>query len=636
MTFPGAGRAVWIGGSSGETTGRTTDWSTYDGTNDSAWQQWTDNTSSTLSSSYQVTNTERNSVAINREVAYLAVTNGTQEFIAKVEPDALDATSAQITLGNGYNMDRAELINLGNKMLMTSAENAGSVVLANHTPSALNTSGVLTDAYYSNTSGERGFSLLFDAPLPDNVFDDSPNYQTDASTATYFWVGGRLNATAFLNEGSIGQNKNDIPTFRGYATFDWSRDLATPPSDSNINTIRNDMLTRDSTVNSINHLIELQSGSGSNWWTIIAPSGSQSAYTNRPQNAYLPTTMFRADILGTVDGSNGASTDRTFTNYNGSSFESSFRQIVRPFNAMNSNTYLAALSAEFGSVYDYMRAAGISDPVNITNVDWRGIRFGASGDQLRVGWAVYNAQVNQQQGVRNESQIEYNTTNSGINVGLGLNDRSGDEGSLDDTNDAVYPSTYADPRIANNDRVAYISDTGRSATELGEDFIQAIQATDNTWVGMYPDTTGTKGGNLYLTATSLTNERLYDIYENYALNYINADDVTTQESHASNSIAVSVTNGSDSTSTAFDPDAACLFKLHNNHFAVVWRKSTTAYISTFSITGSTSTPPTITRTSDAINLGTVPAGTISGVKFGDGVAMITCGNYYRIIKTDLV
>ena len=634
MTFPGAGRAVWIGGSSGETTGRSTDWSTYDGTNDTAWQQWIDNTSSTLSSSYQVTNTERNSIALNRETAYLAVTNGSQEFIAKVEPDALDATSAQITLGNGYNMDRAELVNLDNKMLMTSTENAGSVVLAEHTPTALNTSGVLTKAYYSNTTGDRGFSMLFEAPLPDNTYDDSPNYNTFASTATYFWVGGRLADSATLNEGSVGQNKTDVPTFRGYATFDWSRDLANPPSDANINTIRNDMLTRTSAVNSIDHITELQSGSGGAWWTIDPVN--QSAYDHRPQNAYLPTTMFHASTLGTVDGSNGASTDRTFANYNGSSFESSFRQIVRPFNVMNSNNYLAALSAEFGSAYDYMRKSKISDPVNITNVDWRGIRFGASGDQLRVGWTVYNAHVVQQQGVRSESQIAYNNTNNNINVGISLNDRSGTEGSLDSNQDNIYPTTYADPRIANNDRVAYISDTGRSATELGEDFIQAIQATDNTWVGMYPDTTGTKGGNLYLTATSLTNERLYDIYENYALNYINADDVTTSESHSSNSIAVSVTNGTDSTSTAFDPDTACLFKLHNNHFAVVWRKSTTAYISTFSVAGSTSTPPTITRTSDAINLGTVPEGTISGVRFGDGVAMITCGNYYRIIKTDAI
>jgi len=634
MTFPGAGRAVWIGGSSGENTGRTTDWSTYDGTNDTAWQQWIDDTSSTLSSSYQVTDTERNSVSLGRETAYLAVTNGTQEFIARVTPDALDATSAQITLGDTYDMERGELVNLGNKILMTSTENAGSVVLAEHTPTGLNTSGVLTDAHYNNTTGDRGFGLLFDAPLPDNLFDDSPNYQTFASTATYFWVGGRLNYNINLNEGSIGSNKSDVPTFRGYATFDWSRDLANPPSDSNINTIRNDMLTRTSAVNSIDHITELQTGSGGAWWSIFPPNAS--AYANRAQNAYLPATLFHPTTLGTIDGSNAASSDRTFANFTDPYHESSFRQIVRPFNVMNTNTYLAALVAEFGSAYDYMGKAKISDPINITNVDWRGIRFGASGDQLRVGWTVYNAQVNQQQGVRNESQITYNTTNNNINVGTVFYERSYTEGSLDSNQDGVYPTTYSEPRIANNDRVAYISDTGRTATELGEDLIQAIQATDTTWVGMYPDTTGTKGGNLYLTATSLTGERLYDIYENHALNYINADDITTAESHASNSIAVSVTNGTDSTSTAFDPDAACLFKLHANHFAVVWRKSTTAYISTFSVSQSTSTPPTITRTSDAINLGTVPAGTISGVRFGDGVAMITCGNYYRIIKTDAI
>jgi hypothetical protein len=65
---------------------------------------------------------------------------------------------------------------------------------------------------------------------------------------------------------------------------------------------------------------------------------------------------------------------------------------------------------------------------------------------------------------------------------------------------------------------------------------------------------------------------------------------------------------------------------------VLWRKSTTAYISIFSAATQTSSPVSLTREVDTINLGTVPEGDLAGVVLGTGVALITCGNYYKFIK----
>ena len=75
MTFPGAGRAVWIGGSLGGGTGRTTDWSTYDGTNDTAWQQWIKDDSSALGTTYQTIKGFKNTALASSGGAYFGVDN---------------------------------------------------------------------------------------------------------------------------------------------------------------------------------------------------------------------------------------------------------------------------------------------------------------------------------------------------------------------------------------------------------------------------------------------------------------------------------------------------------------------------------------------------------------------------------
>ena len=637
--IPGIGRAVWVGGSSGETTGRTADWSTYDGTNDTAWQQWIDDTSTALGTGYEATNTERNTAFHNRDKAFMAVTDGSQEYIGQIEIDTLDATSAKWTLTGAYDMERAELVKSGEKMMLTSLQNKGSVVLMAVTSTGITSSGVLTDVLTTGAaSSERSFGVLYDAQLPDSIYDNSPNYQTEAATNTIFLMGGRQTRSQTLGNANVS-NAVHIPAFRAYCSNNWTRDIAAPPSDANINTIRNDMLTRTTSFNSLDHIAEMQSGGINDTWYVVEPTGTQGVYTDRDQTAWLPSHAFHnlSDVgttLGSRDGSNGASSDKTFFNHDGSSYAGPMRQIVRPFYMRQTKDYINAWKA-VNSNYDWWKVIS-GDNLWHQFIDWRGLRSGSSQDQLTVGWTITTHQAQQQGGVRDESRTIYNTANTTFSPIESLNDGRSMEGSLDSHTDGIYPDTASQPRTANNDRVTYISDTGRSETELGEDFIQSIQVGNNTWIGMYPDTTGTKGGNLYLTACGTTGEDIYDIFENYALNMINAEDETATETHASNSLAVSVTNGADSTSTAFDPDAASLFNLDGNNFAVVWRKSTTAYISTFSVTPSTSTAPTITRTNDAINLGTVTAKTMSGIRFGPGVAMVTCGNEYRIIKTDAI
>ena len=74
--------------------------------------------------------------------------------------------------------------------------------------------------------------------------------------------------------------------------------------------------------------------------------------------------------------------------------------------------------------------------------------------------------------------------------------------------------------------------------------------------------------------------------------------------------------------------------------AVAWTTSTNVYASIFKIVPQSSAAPTISRIADTINLGTIPAASgtkhLSGMRINKGVGVITCGNYYRIIKTDTI
>jgi hypothetical protein len=73
---------------------------------------------------------------------------------------------------------------------------------------------------------------------------------------------------------------------------------------------------------------------------------------------------------------------------------------------------------------------------------------------------------------------------------------------------------------------------------------------------------------------------------------------------------------------------------------VAWTTSSNVYVSVFEVTAQTSTHPVITMVKDTVNLGSIPASSgtkrVSGMRINKGVGVITCGNYYRIIKTNTI
>ena len=193
--------------------------------------------------------------------------------------------------------------------------------------------------------------------------------------------------------------------------------------------------------------------------------------------------------------------------------------------------------------------------------------------------------------------------------------------------------------------------TGRDAAEAKvRAKMKAIQIGDH-YIGLYGDCASvTDIGNLYLTACSGNpDQNTNNNFNNATLIYADSDSTGSaqafgsaggQTTPASNNIQVSTVNGSDSSSTAYDPANTALFALEEDYFAVAWTNSTNVYASIFKIVPQSSAAPTISRIADTIDLGTIPASsgtkTLSGMRINKGVAVLTCGNYYRIIKTDAI
>lgn len=588
--IPGVGRAVWSAGSSGGGTGRTNDWNTYDGTEDTAWQQWVDETSTALTN-YDTTKTEKNHLR-GPGTSYIAVNGGGLEYLGVVTPDTADATSAQITLYGPYNMKRAELNQSGSYIAMTSLTDDGSVVFfkdAGGVTESGKISGLLSSINNADDT-ERHFSLFYKSRLRDT----SGTYSANADDGWTLIIGGKYNGNANLSSNGIG-TRYYFPCAQSW--FSWDIDaVLSSPSDG------------------------LSPGQPRNGWWNVA---SQTAV------AYIPPTAYHPN-----NGQNGnAGSDGTFINKTASIDSNNAEGIVRPL-------FLGDYNRDFNDYADGNNSKNVA-----TLLDWRTIRPSATNTDTTfgqaVGWSIHARHYSPDRNPATTSYygwdlIPYND-NSGSNSVVPSPTQGTDTPPDWNTFGSIYRPPYPivdiDPCFVNNDRVQYISNGGRSTTELGEDFVQAIQLDNGVVIGMYPDTTGTKGGNLYLNAVARTSEDYYkNAITNTEMEYVIADDVTTEESHASSSIAVSITNGSDSTSTAYDPDQAVLFKLYGDYFAVLWRKSTTAYISVFSAAKQTSAPVSLTREVDTVNLGTVPAGNVSGCYYAPGVAMITCGDKYRFIK----
>jgi hypothetical protein len=203
-------------------------------------------------------------------------------------------------------------------------------------------------------------------------------------------------------------------------------------------------------------------------------------------------------------------------------------------------------------------------------------------------------------------------------------------------------SLHSENSYRSNSDVKYFKVTGRSTDNFNTDN-EASMVKGKSMIQVYNDESGTLGGNIYVTAITDTTEKASSEYyptahdDGNVAEMFRFDEVTSDNTHSTNAKIISTTNTSDSTNTSYDPEAICLGDLHGDYFGVAWRQGTTAYVSIFEITEQTSDMPVLTRVADTINLGTVPnAGRMALGRLGNGVAVLTCGNYYRIIKTDSV
>jgi len=563
--IPGVGRAVWQSGASGGGTGRTNAWDTYDGTADTAWQQWVDDTSTALGSGYQVSYTENNAIRAGGANGYLAITDGSVEYLGYLTTDTADATSMSIKLNGGYAMTRPEIRLWGSNVLMTSVADQGSLVL-------------FKDQGATDTGKISG------------LFSFQPTHTRHSVVAEYWEMPGIVDAEY------------------GYADKAYSLIMMARNPNSDLYTLTNG---------------GGQQGTNQPVWThkvledvstlYSTPSTGLTSLEGREfvisgetyESGYFP-------LYGYIHTGGDPNSDGSFYNdvqADGTAHTISAESMPRIMFTGDSN-------------FRWMRHPIYGNPPN-NAVEWRG---------TFINWTPYHITDGSTQG-GNQGGVMWNITfpNHIWNLRHPIN--TGDNFWLDRPSSAGVDGEFGDISVQNPDRIQYQGGTARSETQLGDDLVQAIRLETGQWVGLYGDMNGTQGGNLYVNAVARTQE---DLHLNWTFRiqpeYIVAEDITTPDTHASSSVAVSTVNGSDSSSTAFDPDSAQLFKLATNYFAVLWRKSTTAYISIFTADTQTSTPVLITRQVDTINLGTVPAGDMSGLYLNRGLALITCGNYYKFIK----
>jgi hypothetical protein len=542
MTFPGAGRAVWIGGSSSGGTGRTTDWSTYDGTNDSAWQQWVDDTSTALGTTYQTIKGFKNTALASSGSVFFGVDNNGTQSIAKFVPDTDDATSGHFTLGSFHDLgtNKVQMLDNGINMLLASATDGGSIVVFN---AELDDSGKVS-GLQTNLVDNNWDATLVSTTTGSGSPDGPPyDYTTDhwhspADLLMWSQVGATGNRYAYgwalwlkgtyTNQGTNSSGRDGI------------NELLTTPSQSpyytqNISGGNNygDLIDGDGYDVHVPHIHHMRS--------------HYEADDNRPTDEY--------DTMGSA-----RQTERFFQSnkmYESSGIHHDATETVNSFKMMLFNHYA------------YDGAGG----------------FGGNGGNT---------------------------------------------------------SLHSENSYRSNSDVKYFKVTGRSTDNFNTDN-EASMVKGKSMIQVYNDESGTLGGNIYVTAITDTTEKASSEYyptahdDGNVAEMFRFDEVTSDNTHSTNAKIISTTNTSDSTNTSYDPEAICLGDLHGDYFGVAWRQGTTAYVSIFEITEQTSDMPVLTRVADTINLGTVPnAGRMALGRLGNGVAVLTCGNYYRIIKTDSV
>jgi hypothetical protein len=573
--IPGVGRAVWQSGASGGGTGRTADWSTYDGTNDTAWQQWVDDTSTAISSSIDVTATPMNAHGFGGGKGALVLTDGTVNKVGLFIADTDDATAGQFKL-YGNHGNTGTMRGYGALILLTGTDNDGSLV-------TYSWSG-------DNLTGGSKISGLYKFYYQDSTY--APPHEGVAVTLSQNYpYTGDYNTYA---GGLYSQGSNNWPAS---AKTNWLQIWAVNPHKTSVTQDFNGQFFTPYRIANTQNLIDSPSSA------LLDRDGNTIGDTSPTYN----TTHVKLNSF--FNNSGGTATANGIT-----------------YQVGNMDNFLIPFTRTVGYPGYTTTPAGIHN-----------VAFAYASTNLGRGDNAFDPSARVFKFVWVQKRF------------LHLEDQT------------VAPEWYYSSSVGHTERYSQYQtgwNPGRDVAEAKiREKMKAIQIGDS-FIGLYGDCSSvTDIGNLYLTACSGTQENINDNITGFEgiladTNVEGASNgfsvystsgtggLATQTDHASNNIAVSVVNGSDSTSTAYDPVSTSLFALDDQYFAVAWTTSTNVYASVFQIQPQTSAAPTISRIADAINLGTIPASSgtkrVSGMRINKGVGVITCGNYYRIIKTDAI
>ena len=574
MTFPGAGRAVLIGGSLGGGTGRTNDWSTYDASQDSAWQQWVDDSSTAIGSSTDVTATPMNAHGLGGGQGVLALTDGSVNKVALFKADTDDATAGQFTI-YGSHANTGTMRVFGTTILLTGNDDNGSIVVYTHAAGALTggtkISGLHTFYHHDSTytPAHEGVAVTLSVDFPwthDYNMASGATYSGEFGGSDY-WPADRK--TNWLQVWAMNPE----------------------PNPSNPITDRNWQYFTPYRVNNTSDLVS-------------SPSSA--------------LTGFEGHTVGHTEASNGANysvgNNRLPTQSEGGGTVGSILtgpkdNFVIPFTrTVGLPQYTTSTSGIHNIAFFYASANhGQSDSADVTETSRR----------FTFGWAHKRF---------GHLEDQYQNSNAP---------------------DWFSPDSYH--RTFTTFQTGYNSNRQQAEAKVREK-MKAIQLGD-AYIGLYGDCSSVSDiGNLYLTTCGVTTENVNGAHTDFegimADTNASGSAQTLQtsspavQSQASDDVAVSRVNGSDSSSTAFDPASTALFALDDDYFAVAWTSSSNVYVSVFEVTAQTSAHPVITMVKDTVNLGSIPASSgtkrVSGMRINKGVGVITCGNYYRIIKTNAV
>jgi len=586
MVFPGIGRAAWVGGTLGaDLTGRTTAWNTYDATEDTAWQPWVDETSTAISSSYDVTTSKGSSISYNKSRCFLAIQNGTTGYIGYVRTDKADASNCQIDLVGGVEVGNINIAGLqGNIVVCTASADNGSVIAFKETADSIEASNKISDLFPFNdgstqairTDGRfKQWSQTLRAPFTGSSRVYAGNFWTLGSSqftfdgVTYLaWPARKQTNYIFLAlpmdfTGTDNVRRNYIIPCVTYRCDDLNTIFSSPSSalerlsettvngqatladseDHYIDTTVDDFYRKpQQDVNSA----EYTNGTRGRSMDAVIYAGSNPTYTTTPM-------LFNAFLLGSWTGRGGS--------------------------AITGNAYLA------NTIY-FTQSVGKTEYQDPFINDFEFV----ANNNLD---AALNTESNGHHVLHNHSASNLRPTDSNNQIGLIRIGRS---------------------------IITMFGDLVSETDSVGLPFIYGVTVVNPN---IEFDT------NYSTFDKVICDDRLYlgDNVNKMMLSSSALDMDSTIEA-----VAVSGQNAVDSTNTAYNADCIKLAALQGDYFAVVWRKSTTAYISIFEVNAQTSTLPTFERHVDSLNLGTVPEGNISVTPMGPGVALITCGNYYKFIK----